>query len=1181
MPLRCHAAGVSSTRSPVKLHLPQVPKQRVDAGIGREPLDGYSFSAGRRIRSADIKHQHYHYSFIIHALQQKQEIIHPVALPILMREYSLDTHRPIATVEGPTAAGYRHMPDLVRHDPPQSGPTSSPTPGTIQTPSAAVSYAAASTSNGYTSEESDYSVVTPSDEQNYQDMSFLQAANTSELVDVVAGLSTGDLTAVAPQQPQQKFAGKVIKGKTSKTSWGAKYSAKRITNTCKTPEEAAHAYDDYLKANYPQKFAKFANFCDKCGKFVNPLGLPQFQSECECAASSPTGSSAPVPSSVSPKKEIFDRQQITTPTAATPSLVPPTAPSPGGGPSTASSNVLNVMGASNHSLDLNPADEDNAAFLSRRSSNLSVGSLKFSFSEDTEQFFSESYNDVAKIASDRGGAAVGDEQQQQQQDQKRDSLPIAVISSAVDSFTQEDNLDQIIKDINRSSSSHSLLKGTTVEERMDNNSMGSLATTGSSSGSGKMSELGSLNHLGGIQVEPTKSNSFDFDVDELDELTKYFLSENDAAAVIQREMQSNSATIQQNPTMTGALNPQFKKIHSLDFDSDNTMTSSSRSGIVMSEVKMEDTEMMNPFMIPAAANGAMILPPGSPPPAIIKIQTRFLEKYWRNDRKNIQCFPYCPEHGDYYRVRIENLQHRGKGVCRAAVKAHVSIPAPAGASVMQPGLLVLARCNSTFSRDMTLSEQQFLNMAEMKSLQGVSAIGVIDNFAPLSNGMAGVQFDVTFHPDVWKFEFDLPKKRRHLQGSSPAASSHGNDGDGSDPLAAEFLYFFEIDVFYSRDKTMFERLGHTESINFQIGNTRTLLRQRNRMAGEFNSSGGPQAHAAQNDNDKLVDADEMPEKKRIRLIRGKDGVSMSDDSSRGLTARKLSEGYITGDKISSASKWDLLVDKSAPLNVDEYFRTDSKDSLFDREAGTQELPEVKTDVWKDADDDSDDLQQTATSDYRPYISPKQKSDYVQTADSPVATAIPIKPSTNTRIAIPGPSTKESYSLPKLLGYSFVCVPLSVLFIPVGILLLLGFLVVPPAASGIVSALDALSDMELSRANSTCISRDQRLVLNRLAEQKVDSNGKLKGGLFRYHGKDEVWGRIFYFSGAKFVVSMVSLIPTFVLALFAGFLYPIRPASAAIADAACSCALWSREYTRETTGKPLTGGTQYEEVGGLV
>lgn len=69
------------------------------------------------------------------------------------------------------------------------------------------------TPNGYTSEDTDYSVSTPSEEQMYQDMSFLQSADTSELVEVVADFcSTEDLTALTPQQ-QQKFAGKVIKGK--------------------------------------------------------------------------------------------------------------------------------------------------------------------------------------------------------------------------------------------------------------------------------------------------------------------------------------------------------------------------------------------------------------------------------------------------------------------------------------------------------------------------------------------------------------------------------------------------------------------------------------------------------------------------------------------------------------------------------------------------------------------------------------------------------------------------------------------------------------------------------------------------------------------------------------------------------------------------------------------------------
>lgn len=85
---------------------------------------------------------------------------------------------------------------------------------------------ATDTPNGYTSEETDYSVatpppppmnmmMTPTDEQMYQDMSFLQSADTNELVEVVADFcSTEDLTTLSPQQ-QRKFAGKVIKGKVS------------------------------------------------------------------------------------------------------------------------------------------------------------------------------------------------------------------------------------------------------------------------------------------------------------------------------------------------------------------------------------------------------------------------------------------------------------------------------------------------------------------------------------------------------------------------------------------------------------------------------------------------------------------------------------------------------------------------------------------------------------------------------------------------------------------------------------------------------------------------------------------------------------------------------------------------------------------------------------------------------
>ncbi|CAI5733082.1 unnamed protein product [Hyaloperonospora brassicae] len=1045
-----------------------------------------------------------------------------------------------------------------------------------------------STSSGYTSEESDHSIMTLSDEFRCRDMSFLQTAKTSELVDIAGGLTTRELMAVTPGSQQQPHGTSTssMKSKTSKyrgvtqtskTSWGAKYSAKRITNTCRTPEEAARAYDEYLGTNYPQKFAKFANFCHKCDRFVNPLGLSQFQSECVCSSSSPAGSPWSDTASVSPKKEFTMEQQITSPTA-TLSLVPPMAPSPAGMPAT-----FNLMEALTHSLDVSSANVETAPFFGRRSSNVS-SSLKFSFPEGAEQSFAESYGGAEKLLPDHVGAVSVDEQQQQGQDKTCDGLPMAVISSAGDSFIRGDNLDQIIKDIDHASSFHSSSNGTMAEERgaNDSNRMCSTAIRSSS----EIEKMAEPANYGTVLTGPTASNSLDFDVDELDELTSYFLSENDVTVAVQREMHAGPTAPARNPIAKEGRSRPFKKIHSLDFDYDNA----TKNDVVMSDVKLEGAEMLNPFLtVPASANNSKTASPDSPSSTVIDIQTQFLDKYWRNDRKNIQCFPYCPEHGDYYRVRIEDLQHRCKGVCHAPVKARVSIPAAVRASVIQTGLTVLARCNSTFSRQKALTEQQSLSVSEMKSLQNVSTIGVISHFASAENGADGVQFDVMFHPDVWKFEFALPKKRRHVQSSNLDVSSD-DAAAGSDSTAAEFLYFFEIDVFYARERTTFERLGHTKSANFRIGNTRTLLRQRNKQTGEVCSSGESPAYVGGNDNDKLIRADELPEKKKVKVHLGQrellSGASFSDDSARSsciLAESKLPSNSVAGDDRLLASKLNLPEVKLTCMDDDSCINTDSKNLIYDCKPGSSGPPHADVDGRKDVNDDSADMQETAGSDYRSYVSPKQqKSGNIHMADSLVATSISVTRSTDERLAISASSARtESHSLSGLLRYSVVCAPLSLLLLPVGILLLLVFLVVPPAASSVVRALDALSDMELSRANRSCISRDQRLVLSRLVDEKADTSGKSVGGLLRYHGEGKVWRRLFYFSGAKCAVSMASLVPALLLALFAGLLYPIRPVSAAAASAACSCALWSREYTRSTTGVPLPGVAHYNATAGHV
>lgn len=886
---------------------------------------------------------------------------------------------------------------------------------------------------------------------------------------------------------------------TSKTSWGAKYSAKRITNTCKTPDEAAHAYDMYLKQHYPQKYSKFANFCEKCGRFVNPLGLPEYKNECGC--SSPQ---ARATQRASPMYE-SSPGDVTSPESSTAGSPPNRAENEGG--------------------------------FDYRGSNLSVGSMKFSFSDDNEKFFDESFSMVADFETSQ--------QQNQQQEpttnpgfeppplQKRDSIPLAVISSAVESFTKEDNLDQIIEDINRPSA-------TTTSSFVKRQASFS-------------SELQQRDSKAELQhsIEPTSTSStyVDFSMDELQDLSEYFLTDQYVPPLENSSTSSSSnpaAAVQPMRNSAAEKQANYKKIHSLDFDSNDYSMMSDDSDPIKQEQMMQDADAIANSFLHSSRPHALAPSSLSAFPALIEIQTPFLEKYWRNDRKNIQCFPYCPEHGDYYRVRIEDLQHRCKGVCRAAVKARITIPTTQ--PLTQQGLLVLARCNSTFSRNEALTSQPYLNTTEMKSLQSLSAVGVIDTFLQTADGN-GIQFEVTFYPDVWKFEFDLPKKRRNISANSPVETE-------IEHLGSEFLYFFEIDVFYSPEKMSFQRLGHTESINFQIGNTRTLLRQRNKMTEDATPTGA-------NDGDRVLDVDALPEKKKMKMNRHQlamSTASISEDFDPSMVAsdpkQESASCYITGEGISSSSRRGEWIDPKKPMDVDKYFRMNSKDSVFNMEAGEGEA--LSLGAWK-----SQHEHETQSSNYNPYLSPKPKEVTLAAADGSQGQTHHVSPQKPVASA-------NSYSLPKLFTYSLMCLPLGIVYVPVALLLFVAFLVFP-LAPAVVRVLDTLSDSDLRNANSSCIPSDPRRVLNRLAVEPVEAgNGGGQGSkMFRYHSNGAVWSRFAYFVCVKLLVSVVAFVPTLLLSVLSLITFPIRPLSNALKQGACSCALWTREYTRSSVGKPFS------------
>lgn len=765
-----------------------------------------------------------------------------------------------------------------------------------------------STTSGYTSDGSAYS---PQKQRtNLDDMSFCRM-DSSELMELVSELPIDQSTTNGAAGTSQAFASKIIKGKTSryrgvtqtsKTSWGAKYSSKRITNTCKTPEEAARAYDEYLKVHHPDKFGKYANFCDVCGNFVNPLQLPEFHSECECGGGSPqTDVESPLQS---------------------------------------------------------PTDDEMKGEL--RFSNLSFGSFKLSFGDELLA--------DADVTRDVEDVRVKDEPMEHRPLEKKDSLPLAVIGSAFEAFCKDPEIDGLLP--------------------------------------------------------------------------------------MEEETQPRKAAHNQNHD---PMQSTYHKAHSLDFDLSQTSSAATTSASSGNDVVVSSYSNQAPYAVQ------------------INISTGFLPKYWRNDRKNLQCFPVCPEHGNYYVLRMNNLKHVSKGVCRAPVGAQICIYT--NDVIDEESFVALARCNARQIREFRdIFTQSTLAKPQYHELEKLSTPTKI-----LKNEQAskdGVQvFDAHFYPDVWKFECDLPKKRR-------------NAGDESDGSSSECQYFLEIDLFFTADKESYHRTGYVQSSPFQIANTRTLLRQRNRTAGDV---GHPDTHVA---DDEL--AGDMPGKKKVKthyLQRAQEipGEELTEDATETINEKP---GY-------------------------ERFNSP-------RKAGQNRSREVHQ------------ASKTMCSTF---------------CDAPCETSPEVDEEKQ--------SNSSGCSLFKLVGYSLFSLPLSIVFVPVGLLLLVGFLVVPFLGGTLARVLDTMSDVELRNANRVIIANEKRYELNRVYLGPVS--------MFRHHQEKTTWTRLLYFCGIKALITACTVVPALVIVFVGLVTYPAKAISGPILHGASRTMLISREYTRVTVGKPRLQG----------
>jgi hypothetical protein len=246
--------------------------------------------------------------------------------------------------------------------------------------------------------------------------------------------------------------------------------------------------------------------------------------------------------------------------------------------------------------------------------------------------------------------------------------------------------------------------------------------------------------------------------------------------------------------------------------------------------------------------------------ARIQLLTALNDCYWKNGRKNLQCFPSCPEHHDFYSMKMNNRKHSSVGVCRGPVYCHAFtdaaefLPAASTQQMKHDGegsasgngareLFVLGRFERVPQQESTnlleelyapptfpsaaVFEQfrytcfQAVEMEERRVLLPEAPAEPTDlssqgpDSSPMKSGSTEggkkriIRSTWFFLPDVWKVQPMLKKKRKATR-SAPAQT---------------FPFCFRIFI-YSRDADSpgFSCVADTASSFFELYSTRTVDR---------------------------------------------------------------------------------------------------------------------------------------------------------------------------------------------------------------------------------------------------------------------------------------------------------------------------------------------------------------------
>ncbi|KDO24196.1 hypothetical protein SPRG_10625 [Saprolegnia parasitica CBS 223.65] len=198
----------------------------------------------------------------------------------------------------------------------------------------------------------------------------------------------------------------------------------------------------------------------------------------------------------------------------------------------------------------------------------------------------------------------------------------------------------------------------------------------------------------------------------------------------------------------------------------------------------------------------LIFPP--PPPWDLRLATAFLERYWKNGRKNLQCFPFCPEYHDFYEMKMHNKKHASVGVCRTPV--HCTLTAPSTAVPLH----VLGRFEQISPGRQGALPPTFPppNGAGFELFQSecFEATEVETKRVTLPTGFLTTTW--MFLPDVWKVQPLLRKKRKATR-AGPAQT---------------FPFYFRVYVYIKEPCGAMRCQATVLSTAFELFSTRTMDR---------------------------------------------------------------------------------------------------------------------------------------------------------------------------------------------------------------------------------------------------------------------------------------------------------------------------------------------------------------------